>query len=347
MADQSEGPSDQLRAPHALVVIGASAGGVETLTRIVPGLSPDLPAAVCVVVHIAPSSPSALGHILSRAGRLACHAADDGDPLRAGEILVAPPDRHLVVEDGRARLTVGPTENGHRPAVDVLFRTAASEWDSRLVGVVLTGTRDDGTAGLARIKASGGATIVQDPDDAVYGGMPASALANVDVDAVVPAELIAATITAMVRGDELPAGAGASQPQDDPDEDDRVSAVCPACGGVLTEHIDAGVTQWRCRIGHRYSPASLADAQGEDVEAALWTAIRTLEDRRVLLQRMADKSQARGQERSARAFRARAEATSKHAQVVRDALSRAASTTLTKLADGGSVGVEDEEQAAG
>jgi two-component system chemotaxis response regulator CheB len=336
----------ELDGTHDLVVIGASAGGVETLTRVVAGLPSDLPATVCIVVHIAPSSPSALGRILSRSGPLPCHAAVDGDPLRPGEILVAPPDRHLVIEDGRVRLTVGPTENGHRPAIDVLFRSAADALEGRVVGVVLSGTRDDGTAGLALIKARGGGTIVQDPSDALYPGMPASALANVTVDAIVPSERVAGTIEAMVRGEKLPLGTDPSSPIDDPEETGAVAAVCPACGGVLTEQTEAGVTQWLCRVGHRYSPTSLSDAQAEGVEAALWAAIRALEDRAALLQRMADKAGARGQDRSARSFRRRAETASEQAVLVREALSRAAATTLRKVVDGGSAGVEDEEEVA-
>jgi two-component system, chemotaxis family, protein-glutamate methylesterase/glutaminase len=183
-----------------LVVIGASAGGVEVLTRVARDLPPDLRAAICIVLHIAPGSPSMLAHILGRAGRLPCRPARDGERLRRGTILVASPDHHLVIEDGHVRLTVGPRENGHRPAIDVLFRSAAAALDSRVVGVVLTGTRDDGSAGLAVIKAAGGGTIVQDPAEATYGGMPASAIANVAVDAIVPSDRVASTIASMVNG---------------------------------------------------------------------------------------------------------------------------------------------------
>jgi two-component system chemotaxis response regulator CheB len=192
-----------------LVVIGASAGGVDTLRRVVSGLPPDLAAAICIVVHIAPTAPSALARILQRAGPLACHQACDGDPLRAGQILVAPPDHHLVIEDDHIRLTVGPRENGHRPAVDALFRSAAAERDGRVIGVVLSGNRDDGTVGLASIKSRGGATIVQDPEEALYSGMPASALANVSVDAVVSSDQIAEVISSMVNSKDPP-------PTDDP-----------------------------------------------------------------------------------------------------------------------------------
>jgi two-component system, chemotaxis family, protein-glutamate methylesterase/glutaminase len=185
-----------------LVVIGASAGGVETLKRVVGGLPADLPAAVCIVLHIAPDSPSLLGQILARAGALPCHAAYEAESLHKGAILVAPPDRHLMVEDEHVYLSVGPRENGHRPAADVLFRSAAAAKGARVVGVILSGTRGDGALGLAAVKAAGGATIVQDPDEALYPGMPTSALARVAPDAVVPSEFVAETIVSMIDGDD-------------------------------------------------------------------------------------------------------------------------------------------------
>ncbi|HTX12435.1 MAG TPA: chemotaxis protein CheB [Solirubrobacteraceae bacterium] len=337
-----------------LVVIGASAGGVEVLTRVVRDLPDDLRAAVCVVLHIAPSSPSMLAHILGRAGRLPCRAARDGDRLREGLILVAPPDHHLVVEDGHVRLTVGPRENGHRPAIDVLFRSAAEALDSRVVGVILSGTRDDGSAGLAVIKASGGATIVQDPEEAMYGGMPASAIANVAVDAIVKSDRVASTIAAMVKGEDPSPGASSEPPDPDPPpaepnpptaganpakglrgplEGEPVSAICPECGGVLTERPEAGVLQWECRVGHRYSPDTLVEAQADSVESALWAAVRALNDRAILLERMAEEAEKRGQRRSTRRFRRQSEAAAEQALIVRNALTGAAQTTLRRVED--------------
>jgi two-component system chemotaxis response regulator CheB len=245
---------------------------------------------------------------------------------------VAPPDHHLLVEDAVVRLSVGPRENGHRPSVDALFRSAAAVWHDRVIGVILSGTRDDGSAGLAAIKAGGGATVVQDPDEAMYPGMPASALANVAVDAVVPSALIAQTVCAMVTGQDPGPGAGNGDTAQ-PNESDTLTSVCPECGGVLTEEHRAGFLQWECHVGHRYSPRSLADAQSVRVEQALWTAVRMLRDRSALLNRMADHAEARQQPRSARRFRNQGKDASDQANVVLAALREAAGSTLQTLAD--------------
>ena len=316
-----------------LVVIGASAGGVETLKRVVERLPVDLPAAICIVLHIAPDSPSLLARILDRAGPLPCRSAHEAERLEPGCILVAPPDRHLVVEDEHVHLSVGPRENGHRPAVDVLFRSAASAKNSHVIGVILSGTRGDGALGLAAVKAAGGAAIVQDPDEALYAGMPSIALARVTVDAVVPSELVAQTIVAMVKGDDPPPGARNAEPAHVPADaasGEEGTTICPECGGVLTERQEAGTSLWQCRVGHRYSPEGLLDAQALDVEAAMWAAVRALEDRSRLLERMADQFEPRGQGRSARSWREKAQATREQARTVREALMRAASLSLTR-----------------
>lgn len=313
-------------------MIGASAGGVETLKRVVGGLPNDLDAAICIVLHIAPDSPSLLGRILSRVGPLQCRTAEDGDALRPAEILVARPDRHLVVEDDRVRLTAGPRENGHRPAVDALFRSAAEAKRGRVIGVVLSGTRGDGAAGLATIKQQGGAAIVQDPAEALYPGMPVTALAHVTVDAVVPSELIADTIAAMVRGGDLPPPAKPSKPLDS-STGETATSICPECGGVLSERSEVGVAVWECRVGHRYSAESLADEQANGVESALWAAIRALEDRSRLLERMAEQFERGGHARSSRSFHNRATAAREQARTVRSALAGAGEGTLIPLRD--------------
>jgi two-component system, chemotaxis family, protein-glutamate methylesterase/glutaminase len=338
--------TDDVDRARDLVVIGASAGGVDVLKRVVAALPPDLGAAVCIVLHVAPSSPSALARILARSGPLACCEAGDGDRLERGQILVAPPDRHLVVEGDRVRLSTGPRENGHRPAVDALFRSAAHARDGRVIGVVLSGNRDDGAAGLATIKAGGGAAIVQDPADALYPGMPTSAIASVEVDVVVPAEHIAGAIAAMVKPDDPspsdpndpshpsdPPAPPSPRPRDEVGPPNPLISICPECGGVLTEGQVAGVVQWSCHVGHRYSPESLADSQAASVEAAMWTAIRALEERSAMLERMADQSSARAQRRSAGRFRHQARDAREQAQLVRAALDQAAATTLRHVGE--------------
>jgi two-component system, chemotaxis family, protein-glutamate methylesterase/glutaminase len=330
-----------------LVVIGASAGGVEPLKRVVAGLPYDLCATVCIVLHVAPGSPSALAGILGRAGTLPCRPASDGERLVPGEVLVAPPDRHLAVVDGQLRLTIGPRENNHRPSVDVLFRSAALALGQRVIGVVLSGMRDDGTAGLAAIKSRGGKAIVQDPAEAIYPAMPSSALEQVPVDAVVTSGEIARTIAEMVNGNDAPPTtspevSGSPLRQEWPEN----VLTCPECGGILSERADAGMNQWQCRLGHRYSVQTLADAQAEGVEAALWTAIRALTDRARLLRQMADQAQSRGQQRTVRSFRRRAELADAQAELVHGALTQAAQAALRSIAQDHGEGGEAEGDAA-
>src|SRR5947207_7710335 len=180
-----------------VVVVGASAGGVEALRALVGGLPPDFAAAVVVVLHMPAGGTSALPAILSRTGPLQAVAAADGVELQPGRIFVAPPNHHVLVEDHLLRLSHGPTENGHRPAVDVLFRSAAQALGPQVTGVVLSGALDDGAAGMVAIAARAGMTVVQDPAEALYRGMPESVLRMVAVDHVVPAGKIGALLAGL------------------------------------------------------------------------------------------------------------------------------------------------------
>lgn len=315
-------PADAVR--RDLVVMGASAGGVEALRCVVAGFPPDLPAAVCVVLHLSSGTPSALAGILGRAGHLPCRPAQDGDQLEQGTILVAPPDRHLVIEDGRVRLSVGPRENNHRPSVDALFRSAAQSARERAIGVVLSGMRDDGAAGLALIKAHGGMALVQDPKEAQHAGMPNSAIDGTDVDAVLSCGELPAAIAAAAWGDST-AAAAREPPQP---EGRQLTIVCPECGGVLSETTEAGVTRWECHVGHLYSPSSLSLAQGTEVEKALWTAVRMLRDRAALLRRLADQSAARSHGRTEETFRARADDAEQQADSVLSVLRDSAASSV-------------------
>jgi len=183
-----------------MVVIGASAGGVIALTTIVRQLPADFPAPVCIVLHIPPDSPSLLAYILDRAGPLPAKEANDGEFYRDGTIYIAPPDKHLLVaRDGRLRVVRGPRENRHRPAIDPLFRSAAAAHGTDVIGVILTGALDDGTAGLVAVKKRGGIAIIQDPLDALYPAMPSSAMEHVRADYVLPLADIACQLTLSVN----------------------------------------------------------------------------------------------------------------------------------------------------
>lgn len=201
---------------HDLIVIGASAGGVEAISTIVSGLPRDLPASVMVVLHVS-RARSLLPRILTRAGRLPALHPNDGDRLQYSHIYVAPPDRHMTLERDVIRLTQGPTEHGVRPAIDPLFRSAARAFRRRVIGVIASGALDDGTAGLAAIKQGGGIAIVQDPQEALASSMPRSAIAAVDVDHIVAIGEIATLIAALTREPVAPEPTGPASPLESKD----------------------------------------------------------------------------------------------------------------------------------
>lgn len=278
-----------------VVVVGASLGGVEALGALVAGLPADLPAAVCVVQHLPPEADSRLPAILGRAGPLPVAHPRDGEAMAPGRVYVAPPGRHLEVRPGVLALTDGPRENGSRPAADVLFRSAARHYGPRAVGVVLTGSLDDGSAGLVAIRAVGGVGVVQDPADAACPDMPLSAIAAAAPEHVLPLAAIAACVAGLVG--RVPASVPASAPGRPPAEsgpDGPLVFGCPECGGPLLEGRGGQEVGLRCKVGHAYAPQALLAAQGEQVEGALWTAVRALEERAELAGRLRDRALAGG-----------------------------------------------------
>jgi two-component system chemotaxis response regulator CheB len=334
--------SDETPVTHDLIVVGASAGGVEALMQLARGLPPDLPAAVCVVLHIPPNAASVLPLLLARAGPLpASHPADD-TPLEHGQIYVAPPDRHLIIHPGRLRLAHGPRENRNRPALDPLFRSAARAYGPRVVGVVLTGMLDDGTAGLLAIKRAGGLAVVQDPADALFAGMPRSALEYVPVDYCLPLADIASTLARLahepVTSNGVPAVSerpnfdveltelerGALQDDQRPGEPSPFG--CPECGGVLWERSDGALARYRCRVGHAYSAETLLAAQADGYEAALWSALRALEEKAQLTRRLAQRSDMQQMHSAATRFRAQLEEAEAHVEALRQLLQHGIST---------------------
>jgi two-component system chemotaxis response regulator CheB len=281
---------------HGIVVVGASAGGVEALADLATSLPDNLPAAVFVVLHLPATGTSALPEILRRHGPLPAAHVRDGEPIQSGRVYVAPPDHHVVLRTGHVHLSRGPRENGHRPAIDPLFRSAAREYGTRVIGVVLSGTLDDGTAGLLAIKSRGGVAVVQDPEDALYTGMPGNALEHVQVDHVASAasmgKLLASLIANLAEPPPAPALSdmqvevemeGFSLEAFEGTHPGRPSGFsCPDCNGVLWQIQDGGLERYRCRVGHAWSPESLLTQQSEALEAALWVALRSPEERAAL-----------------------------------------------------------------
>ena len=287
----------------AIVVIGASAGGVEAIRTLAAALPAGFPAAVFVVLHIG-AHKSELPWLLNQTGSLrACHPGD-GDPIHAGHIYVAPPDHHLLVEPGHVRLTRGPRENWARPAVDPLFRSAAWAYGPGVIGVILTGGLNDGTAGLYEIKQRGGTTVVQDPGDAVNPSMPRSALEHVTVDHCLPLAEIPTLLAALVavwNSSALVTDPAATAPTirrgrmtADYKLDDPVAVTCPDCGGAL-RRIELGtLTQFGCHIGHIYTAEVMVAAQFAAMEWSLGAAMRSLSERGEMCRQMADKARAAG-----------------------------------------------------
>jgi two-component system, chemotaxis family, protein-glutamate methylesterase/glutaminase len=323
---------------RAVVVAGASAGGVEALIELVRSLPRDFPHAVLVVLHVSPTGTSVLPAILARACALPVISPADGEQLRDGHIYVAPPDCHLVLEASHLRLSQSPRENGHRPAIDPTMRTAAAAYDGSAIGIVLSGSRDDGTAGLMAIKARGGTAIVQDPDEALYAAMPLSAIAHVELDAVLPVAAMADWILEHIAGNG-PRGNNPI-PADHPPSDPPVALVrtegdpphsatgegtrytCPDCGGVLFERHEGDLERFQCSVGHVFSIESLSSAQAEALESALWAAVRSLEDRAALLKRLAHRRRATEHLRSAASFERQADEAVDRARTIREAIQR-------------------------
>lgn len=318
-------------APARLVVVGASAGGVLALQALASALPPDFPAALLVVLHVG-RHPSILPELLSRRGPLRATHAADGEPITAGHIHVAPPDHHMIVDAGRLRLSRGPKEHHSRPAIDPLFRSAALALGPAVVGVVLTGWLDDGTAGLQAIKACGGIAVVQDPADAAVPSMPASALRYVQVDHCVPLASLAGLLTSLVRADVVPAALPAattpahehalSLSQGEPMKHLQAIAtpspfVCPDCKGGLWEIGGAQPRRYRCHTGHAFTLRTLLHAQGEATDEATWGALRALQEQEVLLRTMLEQHRAEGDHAASARAEARMHEAAQQAELLR------------------------------
>jgi two-component system chemotaxis response regulator CheB len=274
--------------------MGASAGGLEVVARIVEHLPATLPAALFVVIHTGPDTPGILPQILMRRSEWPARHARDGEPIQHGVIYCAPPDHHLLLEDGHVQVVHGPKENGFRPAIDPLFRSAGAAYSTRVVGVILSGALDDGVHGMMRIKQRGGVAIVQNPEEAIVDALPLAAIKYVEIDHIAGAKQIAALLERLAHE---PA------PEEIPpmDEDEVIEATvadgiqhmlasgrpgnapsaftCPDCGGSLWEMKNGKLVRYRCHVGHVYTADSRVMEKDAALENVLWTALRAMEER--------------------------------------------------------------------
>jgi two-component system chemotaxis response regulator CheB len=284
-----------------VVAIGASAGGVEALSQLVGKLPHDLPYAVLVALHLPPDAPSVLARILDRSGPLPAEAARDGDELTPGRIYVAVPDRHLLVSDHHVVLSEGPTENGHRPAINALFRSVALNFGPRAIGVLLSGVLDDGVVGAGAIRSRGGTTIVQQPDDAMYPSMPLNAIEAGVVDHQVAATDVGQLLAQLSDRDieerdmepdesielenRIAMGRRFSTSFDGESLGPHSGYTCPDCNGSL---MSVSENNYRCRVGHAWTADALLKARDDEIENALWVALRSLREKAALSRRLAD-----------------------------------------------------------
>ena len=295
---------------QSLVVIGASVGGMEALSRIFSELPAGFPAAILVVTHVGARN-SLLPEVLARTSALPVRHAQDREPIGPGRILLAPPDRHMLVAiaagHAMVELTRGPRENHTRPAIDPLFRSAAAALGPQVAGVILSGYLDDGTAGLQAIKACGGMALVQEPGEAVAPSMPQSALRHVAVDRCLPVAGIAPALLALAGGQAAPPPAmpphgwiaienryarGVGNMEQLQKIATPSTFTCPECQGTLWELHEQQPQRFRCHTGHSFTAPILGELQHEKAEDAIWAAVRALQEKEQLFLSLAAKASA-------------------------------------------------------
>jgi len=326
------------KAERDIIVIGSSAGGVKALVEFVKSLSPIFSASIFITQHIAPHTGSMLPDILSMLGPLNAKHPDDGEQIKPGQIYVAPPDHHMLLEEGKVLVKRGPKENRFRPSVDALFRSAAYTYGPRVIGVVLSGYLDDGTSGLWSVKRLGGLTVVQDPDDAAFPAMPTNVLEFVEVDHVVPIAELAALLT------KLTAEPAPKKPkikkehldlleielaiarQDNAfrlgiiDKGELTAFTCPDCHGALTKLIEGNLIRFRCHTGHSYTISALLSEVTESVESIMTQAMRGLEETNMLLNQLGNYFDESKKKEVAELFYQKADDANKQAKLMQDSI---------------------------
>lgn len=280
-------PEDARR--RNIIVIGGSAGSLDTLRAIAQIFPVDFPGTIFVVAHVG-QSRSILPDLLRKSGELTASHPRDEEPIKKSHIYVAPPDRHMLIEDGSVCLSRGPREHFTRPAIDPLFRSAARDFGVRVIGVVLSGGGSDGAVGLAAIRQTGGVTIVEDPSDSAFPDMPRTAASIREPDFVVRAAEIPALLLRLsaeaISVAAVAAGEGAPIEMEMNDFDRPLTFSCPECGGALRFKLKNGVHEYDCHVGHRFGPTELLESQSEGVEKGIYVALRMLNEQAEFARRM-------------------------------------------------------------
>lgn len=319
-----------------IIVIGGSAGAVEAALELFRGLPPDLSATFFVVIHTSPNGDGRLSGLIDRAGHLGCSLAVDGEEFAPGKIYLAVPDHHLIVHDRLMRVVRGPRENRHRPAIDPLFKSAAVSHGPRVIGVILSGTLDDGSAGLFLVKKLGGLAVIQDPADSIFPAMPLNAMNAVEADHVT---LLKDMPALLARLSKESGGKPMDARQEDRTEaeiaenklvsEDEMRKVaepsifnCPDCNGTLFEYKDGGMLRFRCSIGHALGAETLLAEQSNQIEAALATSLRSMSENKRLYERLLEDFGKRKMAHSEEEMKGKIGEIEKHIQVIRNLLAK-------------------------
>ncbi len=319
-----------------IIVIGASSGGFEALKKILRGLPADLNASIFIVWHMSPDVPGILPQVLNRINKIYAAHAYNGEDIKPNRIYVSRPDHHLLIRNGKVRITRGPKENRFRPAIDPLFRSAAYTYTNRVVGVILSGALDDGTAGLWTVKQYGGIAIVQDPLDAEVSSMPRNAMRQVKVDHSVPVSEMASLLVRICK-EPLTEKSGVMKDEQTKKEIEIAAEenalekglmnfgelrpfTCPECHGVLSRLYNGDLVRYRCHTGHAYTVDALMASLTEKVEDYLYNAIRGMDETIILLNHLGDHYAEANQPQLAALFFKKAKQAGDRSQLVRDAV---------------------------
>jgi two-component system chemotaxis response regulator CheB len=319
-----------------IVVVGASAGGIEALKAFVKDLPADFKGSIFIVLHVPSYSETRLPWILSKVGNIEAVLPDDGEEIEPGKIYVAPNDHHMLLQEGKIVVKRGPKENRFRPAIDALFRSAAYVYGSRVIGIILSGLLDDGASGIWTIKQMGGTVIVQEPEDAEQPQLPKNVLQYVVPDYTLAAIDMGPIVAGLVK-EPAPTKKNLTQEELQRLEMEVVIATkdnafemgvmnmgelttftCPECAGTLVRLEEADMIRFRCHTGHAYTASSLASEVTESVEAKLWQSMRALEEVNMLMNKIADHYEHLDKHDDAKLFRQKAKSAADRAHTIHD-----------------------------